>query len=47
MNDVLLIIPAYNEAGNLPRVIENIETQDFPMDYLIVSDGSTDGTIAL
>ena len=47
MNDVLLIIPAYNEAGNLPRVIENIKTQDFPMDYLIVSDGSTDGTIAL
>lgn len=47
MNDVILIIPAYNEAGNLPRVIENIEAQDFPMDYVIVSDGSTDGTIAL
>ena len=47
MKDVILIIPAYNEAGNLPKVIENIVSQDFPMDYVIVSDGSTDGTIAL
>ncbi len=45
--NVILIIPAYNEAGNLPKVIENIEAQDFPMDYVIVSDGSTDGTVAL
>ena len=47
MNDVILIIPAYNEAGNLPSVIKNIASQDFPMDYVIVSDGSTDGTLAL
>lgn len=43
-NRVILIIPAYNEAGNLPRVVSDILSQDFPMDYVIVSDGSTDGT---
>ncbi len=41
---VILIIPAYNEAGNLPKVVSDILSQDFPMDYVIVSDGSTDGT---
>ena len=45
--DVLLIIPAYNEAENLPRVVRDITSQRFPMDYIIVSDGSTDDTIAL
>lgn len=44
---VILVIPAYNEAGNLPKVVSDILSQDFPMDYVIVSDGSTDGTTEL
>ncbi|SFG40143.1 glycosyltransferase family 2 protein [Oribacterium sp. WCC10] len=44
---VILIIPAYNEAGNLSKVVSDILAQEFPMDYVIVSDGSTDGTIEL
>ncbi len=41
------MIPAYNEAENLPRVVEDIEKHGGAVDYLIVSDGSTDGTTAL
>lgn len=44
---VLLIIPAYNEAENLPRVVEEIVSQHAGLDYVIVSDGSTDNTVAL
>ena len=40
----LLIIPAYNEAENIERVVDNI-TKNFPQyDYVIVNDGSTDDT---
>jgi glycosyltransferase involved in cell wall biosynthesis len=46
-NKVLLIIPAYNEAENLPGVVEDILSQKQEMDYVIVSDGSTDGTLEL
>lgn len=44
---VLLVIPAYNEAENLPKVVADIRAQKFPMDYIIISDGSTDGTVEL
>jgi len=44
---VILVIPAYNEAGNLPKVVADIKSQEFPMDYIIVSDGSTDDTVEL
>lgn len=44
---VLLIIPAYNEEKNLPQVIADIEQQVPALDYVIVSDGSTDGTVEL
>ena len=44
MNKILLIIPAYNEAQNIERVIGNI-IENYPQyDYVIVNDGSTDGT---
>lgn len=40
----LIIIPAYNEAGNIEKVIDNLIT-DYPQyDYVIVNDGSTDAT---
>lgn len=41
---ILLIIPAYNEADNIERVI-SVLIRKFPQyDYVIVNDGSTDGT---
>lgn len=44
MNKVLIIIPAYNEAENIERVVDNI-IQNFPQyDYVIVNDGSSDDT---
>lgn len=40
----LIIIPAYNEEENIITVINNIKQSNPKMDYLIVNDGSTDGT---
>lgn len=41
---VLLIVPAYNEAENIERVVENL-IRNFPQhDYVVINDGSTDGT---
>lgn len=42
---LLVIIPAYNEAENIGRVIE--ELKPYGYDYLIVNDGSSDATAAL
>ena len=43
-SDVLLIIPAYNEAGNIERVVDEL-ISDYPQfDYVVVTDGPTDGT---
>ena len=40
----LIIIPAYNEAANIEKVINNI-VQNYPQyDYVIINDGSTDKT---
>lgn len=40
----LIIIPAYNEADNIEKVVDNI-IQNYPQyDYVIVNDGSTDAT---
>ena len=44
MNKVLLIIPAYNEAENIERVVNNL-IDHFPQyDYIVVNDGSKDDT---
>lgn len=40
----LIIIPAYNEAENIEKVVDNI-IQNFPQyDYIVVNDGSSDTT---
>ena len=40
----LIIIPAYNEAANIEKVVDNL-VQNYPQyDYLVVNDGSTDDT---
>ena len=45
---VLLIIPAYNEEENIQRVIQRVrdyrETCGYPLDYVVIDDGSTDST---
>ena len=41
---VLIIIPAYNEEKNLKRVIGKLQQVCPQFDYVIVNDGSTDGT---
>ena len=44
---LLIIIPAYNEAASIEKVIDNL-TENFPQyDYVIVDDGSTDETAAI
>ena len=44
MTKVLIIIPAYNEAENIERVVDNI-IDNFPQyDYVVVNDGSSDDT---
>lgn len=41
---VLIIIPAYNEAGNIEKVVDNI-IQNYPQyDYIVVNDASSDQT---
>ena len=42
---ILAIIPAYNEAGNIKAVIEDLKS--FGGDILVVNDGSTDETAAI
>lgn len=45
MNEkVLIIIPAYNEAENIEKVVNNIRENYPQYDYIIVNDGSTDTT---
>ena len=41
---VLIIIPAYNEAENIERVVENLRKSYPQWDYLVVNDGSKDNT---
>lgn len=40
----LIIIPAYNEAENIEKVVDNL-TSNYPQfDYIIINDGSNDNT---
>ena len=43
----LAIVPAFNEAACVGRVIEEIRSADPRMEILVVDDGSTDGTAAV
>lgn len=40
----LIIIPAYNEAENIEKVVDNIVNNYPEYDYVVVNDGSTDAT---
>ena len=41
---VLVIVPTYNEARNLPHILPQILAQDPAIEVLVVDDGSPDGT---
>jgi dolichol-phosphate mannosyltransferase len=43
----LVVIPTYNEVGNLAPLVEQVLAQDPRLDILVVDDGSPDGTGAL
>jgi glycosyltransferase involved in cell wall biosynthesis len=47
MGRVLVIIPAYNEAESLERVVEAVRASVPGADVAVVNDGSRDGTGAL
>ncbi|WP_408069585.1 glycosyltransferase family 2 protein [Butyrivibrio sp. JL13D10] len=43
-SDVLIIIPAYNEADNIENIVDEITTGYPQYDYVVVNDGSSDKT---
>lgn len=44
---LLIIIPAYNEAENIVRVVEELQEIVPQYDYVIINDGSRDQTAAI
>lgn len=44
MNDSLVIIPTFNEAHNIGRMIDQVLSLDMNIDILVIDDGSPDGT---
>jgi len=46
-----VVIPAYNESARLPeslqKVLEYLESRDYPYEVLVVDDGSSDNTAGL
>ncbi len=44
---VSFIIPAYNEAATIARVLERVDALDLDKQIVVVDDGSTDGTAAI
>jgi glycosyltransferase involved in cell wall biosynthesis len=45
--ELLAVVPAYNESGNLARVVDELRRLSAAIDILVVNDGSTDGTANL
>ena len=43
----LLIIPAYNEEESLKNTVDSIVRETPSVDYLVVNDGSKDGTVGI
>ena len=47
MQDILLVIPSYNEEKNIETVVDEL-IRNFPgLDYIVVNDGSTDNTAVI
>ncbi|WP_246508728.1 bifunctional polysaccharide deacetylase/glycosyltransferase family 2 protein [Actinocrinis puniceicyclus] len=44
---VSVIVPAYNEEAGIEATIRSLLRNDYPMEVIVVDDGSTDGTAAV
>ncbi|MFN8585550.1 MAG: lysylphosphatidylglycerol synthase domain-containing protein [Dehalococcoidia bacterium] len=44
---VAFVIPAHNEARNLPHVLDGLARLEIPHDVIVIDDGSSDGTGAV
>ncbi len=44
---ILIIIPTYNESGNIEKIIDAVFEQSDAFEILVIDDNSTDGTEAL
>ena len=44
MSDSLVVVPTYNEAHNIRKLISKVMSLEPEMDLLIIDDGSPDGT---
>ena len=43
--ETVIVIPTYNEADNLPKIVEEISSLGFnKIGFIIIDDGSPDGT---
>ena len=47
MSKLLIVIPAYNEEGNIVQVVNELVAHYPQYDYVVVNDGSRDRTAAL
>lgn len=43
-HDIVLIIPAFNEAAHLPSVLRAVSDANTPADVVVIDDGSSDAT---
>ena len=41
---ILIIVPAYNEAGSLPGLLRSLQIECSACDVVVIDDGSTDAT---
>ena len=41
---ILVIVPTFNEGGNIKRTLEEIRRAPLPLDIIVVDDGSSDDT---
>lgn len=44
MSQSIVIIPTYNEIGNIEKMVRKVFSLQIPFDLLIIDDGSPDGT---
>ncbi|HEX32993.1 MAG TPA: glycosyltransferase family 2 protein [Candidatus Aenigmarchaeota archaeon] len=44
---VTIIIPAYNEQARISRCLDSVVSQDYPLEAIVVDDGSTDNTASI
>ena len=42
---ILVVIPAYNESGNIKKTIEAVVATGLPVTTLVIDDGSSDATV--